>query len=91
MRLPQNNIQDKINTLKNLLENSGILTAEWGKGQAKTLEHLANEINNGETVLLQDSNYGLMRKVVLCSADIYYETKEGKTFRACPIHSCRLK
>jgi len=59
--------------LKSLLESKGVSTAEWGKGQAKTLKHLLKEIEAGETVLETATNGELIRNTSFLSIQIYYE------------------
>ncbi len=67
--------------LKKQLEAAGINTAEWGTGQAKTLEHLQKEIESGETILVTGEKCELLRKVVVGGADIYYKSPDGKRYR----------
>ena len=70
-----------INALRQQLQGAGINVSEWGKGQAKTLEHLQDEITSGETVLVTGEQGELLRKVVVGGADIFYTSPEGKKYR----------
>lgn len=70
-----------LNALRQQLESAGIDVSKWGKGQAKTLEHLQKEIENGETVLVTGEQGELLRKVVVGGADIYYVSPDGKKYR----------
>jgi len=66
--------------LRQQLEQAGIDISLWGKGEAKTLEHLYQELEKGESVLrLADNRLELLRRVV--SANVYYMTKDGKKLR----------
>lgn len=75
----QNN--QELDVLKQKLEGAGIDVDEWGKGQAKTLEHLQKEIECGETILVKGEQCELLRKVVVGGADIFYTSPEGKKYR----------
>lgn len=70
-----------IDALKQQLESAGIDTSEWGKGEAKTVEHLQKEIESGETILITGEQGELLRKVVVGGADILYTSPEGKKYR----------
>ena len=70
-----------LNTLRQQLENAGIDISKWGKGQAKTLAHLQEEIESGETILATGEQGELLRKVVVGGADIYYNSPEGEKYR----------
>ena len=70
-----------ISGLKKQLEDAGINTAKWGTGQAKTLTHLQKEIEDSETVLTTTETGGLLRKVVVGGADVYYKSSDGKKYR----------
>ena len=51
----------------------------WGVGDAKTLEDLYNEINEGESQLV-DENGELVRKTKVLAVDVYCHI-EGKTYK----------
>jgi hypothetical protein len=70
-----------LNALRQQLEAAGIDVSEWGKGQAKTLAHLQKEIEDGETVLVNGKRGELLRRVVVCSADVFYVSHDGQKFR----------
>lgn len=70
-----------LKTLKRQLESAGVDMATWGIGQAKTLAHLRKEIESGETILVANEAGGLLRKVVVGGADIFYKSPEGKRYR----------
>jgi len=63
------------------LQAAGIDTASWGTGETKTVEHLFQEIEDGETVLVEGEAGELLRQVVVGGADVYYTSPDGKTFR----------
>ena len=67
--------------LKKKLEDSGIDTSKWGKGQAKTIEHLKREIESGESVLEEDEAGNLIRRLYIVGADVYYMSRDGKKYR----------
>lgn len=71
----------ELRNLATTLRDAGISINEWGRGQAKTLRHLASEIAAGETVLEHDDQGHLVRKVVVGGADVYYRSPEGVLFR----------
>lgn len=76
--------KSKVLTLHELsqkLNGAGIDVSEWGKGQAKTLAHLLEEIDNRETVLVTGEQGELLRKVVVATADIFYVSPDGKKYR----------
>lgn len=54
-----------IDVLRQRLESAGISTANWGKGTAKTLPHLAKEMEVGETFLEKNADGQLLRYVVI--------------------------
>ncbi|CAN5609283.1 hypothetical protein BH23PAT2_BH23PAT2_10170 [soil metagenome] len=53
----------------------------WGEGQAKTLSHLVNEINEGETLLEMDKTGELVRRVAVGRADVFFTDTDGQTYR----------
>jgi len=69
----------EIMALKNRLEQAGISTAEWGKGEAKTLRHLAKELQEGDCSLVEDGST-LIRTVIVGGADVFHETSDA-TYR----------
>jgi hypothetical protein len=73
--------REAIRALSDQLEQAGISTATWGEGQAKTLRHLVQEIEAGETVLGDDEDGRLVRRVVVGNADVYYRSPDGNLFR----------
>lgn len=82
----RNNPEGKINdpaiqALKQQLAGAGIDVSAWGKGEAKTLEHLLREVESGETTLVTDEHGGLLRKVVVGGADVYHVSFDGKKYR----------
>lgn len=69
------------NELKQRLEDAGIDASLWGTGQAKSIEHLQKEIDDGETVLEKNNEGILVRKVAVGNVDIYYVSPDGKKYR----------
>jgi hypothetical protein len=58
--------------LRNYLTGHNIQVDNWGKGSAKTLEHLLKEINEGETVLAERGNE-LLREIKVASITVTYD------------------
>jgi len=66
--------------LRQQLEQAGVDISLWGKGEAKTLESLYQELEKGESILqMVDGKLELIRYVV--SANVYYVSKDG-----CKLH-----
>lgn len=61
--------------LKSLLESKGVSTEEWGKCQAKTLQHLFKEIEAGETVLDVKTDGQLLRHTAFLAIEVLYRDK----------------
>ena len=72
---------DFTENLRKQLESAGIDTSIWGTGQAKTLTHLQNEIQDGETVLITDQTGKIIRQVLVGVAIIYYDSPDGKKYQ----------
>lgn len=70
-----------ISALRNQLEAAGISTSEWGKGEAKTLRHLVQELDEGDCTLLVDAQGALTRTVVVGGANVFYNSPEGVRYR----------
>ena len=70
-----------MSALKNQLKIAGIDVAKWGIGEAKTINHLKREIEEGEIELVIDTNGRLFRKVEVSGADVLYTSPEGKKYR----------
>lgn len=81
MKNTGNKEQFTADALQKQLANAGINTSSWGTGQAKTLAHLQNEIENGEAILITGEIGELLRKVVVVAADIYYQLSDGQIYR----------
>jgi hypothetical protein len=62
------------------LEGAGISTADWGRGKAKTIRHLAQEIECGECKLLNFEGT-LTRIVIVAGADIFYAPPNGQRYQ----------
>ena len=65
-------IKEMDRTLRDLLRSSGINLRRWGRGKAKTFNHLLNEVLLGETEL-EYSRDKLFRTVNLSSVDLLYK------------------
>lgn len=63
------------------LLNAGIDTSTWGTGSAKTIEHLYNEMKDGESKLVTDAENGLLKITSVVGATIYYESPSGDKYR----------
>lgn len=67
--------------LVNLLTQYNIPIEDWGIGEAKTIEHLLQEINSGETILVEKTeSQELIRKFSFLSITILC-TYSGTTYR----------
>lgn len=75
------NNQITIDTLSNQLTKASIDTSTWGTGQTKTVAHLHEEIQSGETILTPGENDKLLREVIVGNADIFYQSPNGKKYR----------
>ena len=64
-------LQGKIFELTKKLQGYGISLEQWGTGKAKTVGHLAKEVLEGETVLV-DINGEIVRRVELVHIDVRY-------------------
>jgi len=64
--------------LKSYLSSRNVPLDSWGKGSAKTPEHLLKEINEGETVLVERGNE-VLRQVKVASIKVLYE-KDGEVY-----------
>lgn len=72
--------KDPLQELRQKLEQAGVDISVWGKGEAKTLEALHQELEKRESFLqVVDGKLELLRYVV--SANVYYTTKEGRKLR----------
>jgi len=80
MRVKEEGNPISIDELKERLVSAGINISLWGKGEAKTINDLYREIKNGETKLVKDKNLGLIKKVSICGADIFYRSPLGEKF-----------
>ncbi|MBI5153479.1 MAG: hypothetical protein HZA36_03415 [Parcubacteria group bacterium] len=55
-----------------LLKQHNIPFEDWGKGSAKTLDHLVKEVMGGEAILEIEESGELIRKVSITYIDVYY-------------------
>jgi hypothetical protein len=71
-----NPISVTLHELGSYLADNGIEVNLWGKGAAKTVDHLLQEIRSGECELVETGD-GLIRVIHVVSANIYYEDTFG--------------
>ena len=73
--------QENNNTsnLIQLLNSYQIPISEWGKGYAKTIDHLQKEIDNKECNLVDEDGV-LIREIEIVMCEIIYN-EEGKTYK----------
>jgi len=72
---PENLKQELINKLNQF----DIPIDKWGKGETKTVKHLLDEIQSGESILIRDNkNKELSRKISFLAIDVLYEDKSGQ-------------
>jgi hypothetical protein len=63
-------------SLEDYLKQFGIPVEEWGKGYAKTVDHLLWEIESKECNLVEE-NETLIREIEFVMAEIYYSDDDG--------------
>ncbi|MGK5093351.1 inositol monophosphatase family protein [Deltaproteobacteria bacterium TL4] len=68
-----------INELEAVMESHGINSQLFGVGEAKTLENLWKELQDGET-FLEIRNKTLIRKIRVVSIRVHYKTEEGQRY-----------
>ncbi len=71
-----NNVEE----LKEKLKDSDIDLSQWGKNTNKSAEDLLEEIKSGESILKMDEGNRLVRRIFVCTANIYYKDKNSKTY-----------
>lgn len=71
---------ETVQEVESLLQEYDIPLSEWGKGNAKTIWHLAKEIEDGETALAEEDGQ-LFRTVHVCNAEVYHRSSEGQLYR----------
>lgn len=64
--------------LEEILVKHNILVSEWGKGVAKTIDHLLNELNSGEALLSETEKGELIREIFAVSVNVYFKDIENK-------------
>ncbi len=64
--------EERVRQLKVRLDLFGIDSANWGSGATKTIEHLQEEIDDGETRVIEE-NGKLIRELRVVSANVYCE------------------
>ena len=67
----------QISELTYKLSSAGIDITKYGKGKAKTIEHLLREINEGETTL-EEQDGRLVRSVRVLGVDVYHQFADGR-------------
>jgi hypothetical protein len=68
-----------VEELENKLKEYSIPTEEWGTGEAKTIEHLFDELNNDECNVEDKGGY-LIRSIEFVGIIIYYKDKDNNTW-----------
>lgn len=66
--------------LLDLLKKFNVPLDEWGKGSAKTVAHLYNEVKEGETILKEEGDK-LVREVEFVGARVIYKKEDGEILR----------
>ncbi|PKL31326.1 hypothetical protein CVV43_03070 [Candidatus Saccharibacteria bacterium HGW-Saccharibacteria-1] len=68
--------------LKELLESYNIDVTCWGKGCAKTADHLLSELHDNEAILVISESGKLLKKTEVVRSSIYYnDQNSGKLYR----------
>ncbi len=75
-RFPKNEVQQA--ELEVLLTTYGIDFSSWGTGYSKTLQHLLDEINNGESELIEESG-SLIRRIRALDITVTHTTSDGRS------------
>lgn len=73
-KLTEAQLSAQVLEVANRLRGYGIPLEQWGIGKAKTIGHLAKEILEGETVLV-DKNGEIIRRVELVHVDVRYKSE----------------
>ncbi len=68
-----------VDDLVNKLKEYKIPVDYWGTGNAKTVEHLLDELNNDECIITVESNY-LVRYIEFVGIRMFYKDKEGNSY-----------
>lgn len=63
------------------LRSHGVPLDEWGKGKAKTVDHLVKEVVEGEAVLTTTENGELVRQISVIGMDVFHKGEDGKTYK----------
>lgn len=71
------NFNSQLIELKNKLSKYQIDTDKWGKGEAKTLQHLLDEIESKDCTI-QEKNNSILRCVDFVGVDIFYKNLKLK-------------
>jgi hypothetical protein len=64
-----------------LLRRYNMPLDQWGKGEAKTLDNLLEEIENGEAVLIEDEAGELVREISVVWMTVFYSDESGNRYR----------
>lgn len=73
---------DEINTVEELiakLKEFKIPYETWGKGYAKTVEHLLEELKNDECAVIDEQGY-LVRYIEFVGVKIFYKDEDGTKY-----------
>lgn len=68
-----------VEELENKLKEYSIPVEEWGTGEAKTIEHLFDELNNDDCSVEDRGGY-LIRSIEFVGIRIYYKDKDNNTW-----------
>ncbi len=78
---PSNNKEEistgQLEDLKLTLSRYNIPIDQWGHGEAKTVEHLLREVQDGETLLVRDGER-IVRQVSVAVIDVMYQEGNNK-------------
>ena len=76
--LPATNEFQNEKQLMAYLKSRGVDIESWGKGKAKTLEHLFQEIAEGETELTENDIGEMVRQVSIVNVDVFHKDADGQ-------------
>lgn len=70
-----------VEALERFLNLYGIDTSDWGKGAAKSLDMMIEEINEGECKIVINDNGKAERILETCSVKMYYRDDKGMAWK----------
>ena len=72
--------------LVELLKSHNIDYGKWGTGTTKTLDHLVDEVIKGETVLVENEQGELVRKLAVLWIEVTHHVADGRVYKLKETH-----